>query len=270
MPELPEVETTRRGIEPLVVGATISEIVVRNPHLRWRVPRELNRRAAGRRIESVRRRGKYLVMHLGDGDLILHLGMSGSLRYLPEQSAPRKHDHVDWIFADGGTLRLSDPRRFGCLLHTADADRHPLLRALGPEPLSDAFDADHLHATCHGRRTAIKQHIMNARIVVGVGNIYANEALHRAGIHPLRAAGRVGKPRIAALVGAIKSVLLEAIEQGGTTLRDFVGSDGQPGYFRTSLHAYERAGEPCAGCGSSIRRVVSGQRATYYCPTCQR
>lgn len=270
MPELPEVETTRRGIEPLIVGATIREIVVRNPNLRWRVPRRLNRLAAGRRIESVRRRGKYLVIHLGDGDLILHLGMSGSLRYLDSPSTPNRHDHVDWIFADGGTLRFSDPRRFGCLLHSRNADGHPLLHGLGPEPLGAEFSADYLHAACRGRTSAIKQHIMNARTVVGVGNIYANEALHRAGIHPLRAAGRIARPRIEGLVASIKAVLLEAIAHGGTTLRDFVGSDGRPGYFRMSLCAYDRADLPCLRCGSPIRRIVSGQRATYYCAHCQR
>lgn len=270
MPELPEVETTRKGIEPLIVGATITEIIVRNPHLRWRVPPGIGRLTCGRRIESVRRRGKYLLLHLGDGDLILHLGMSGSLRYLREHAPPRKHDHVDWIFADGGTLRFSDPRRFGCLLHSDDARHHPLLRDLGPEPLDETFTAEYLHSTCRGRKAAIKQHIMNAHVVVGVGNIYANEALYRARIHPLRAAGRIGRPRLADLVADTKAVLREAIEQGGTTLRDFVGSDGKPGYFRMSLNVYDRAGEPCAHCGKPIRRIVSGQRATYYCPGCQR
>jgi formamidopyrimidine-DNA glycosylase len=257
MPELPEVETTRRGIEPLIVGATIAEVVVRDPRLRWPVPADLSRRVRRRRVRSVRRRGKYIVIGLDDGDLILHLGMSGSLRYLHESTAPRKHDHVDWIFVDGGTLRLSDPRRFGCLLHCDVASEHPLLRNLGPEPLDDGFSADYLYATCRGRTAAIKQHIMNARIVVGVGNIYANEALYRAGIHPQRAAGRISKPRTENLVAAIKAVLLEAIEHGGTTLRDFVGSDG-------------RAGEPCARCGRPIRRIVSGQRSTFYCASCQR
>lgn len=270
MPELPEVETTRRGIEPLIVGATISEIIVRNPHLRWRVPRGLSRLTRGRRIESVRRRGKYLLMHLDDGDLILHLGMSGSLRYLRESTAALKHDHIDWIFADGGTLRFSDPRRFGCLLHAADAERHPLLRDLGPEPLAETFTAEYLHSTCRGRKSAIKQHLMNAHIVVGVGNIYANEALYRARIHPLRAAGRIALPRIGILVDSIKAVLAEAIEHGGTTLRDFVGSDGKPGYFRMSLNVYDRAGDACGRCGRPIRRIVSGQRATYYCAACQR
>lgn len=270
MPELPEVETTRRGIEPLIVGATIDAMIVRDSRLRWPVPAGLGQLVRGRRIESVRRRGKYIVMAIGDGDLIVHLGMSGSLRYLQEPAAPRKHDHVDWIFRDGGTLRLSDPRRFGCLLHCANANEHPLLRGLGPEPLDDGFTPDYLYCTCRGRTATIKQHIMNARIVVGVGNIYANEALHRAGIHPQRAAGRISKPRIEALVAAIKAVLLEAITYGGTTLRDFVGSDGRPGYFRLALGAYDRAGEPCGRCGRAIRRTVSGQRATFYCASCQR
>jgi formamidopyrimidine-DNA glycosylase len=270
MPELPEVETTRRGIEPHVVGATIARLDVRDRRLRWPVPADLPERVAGRRIAAVHRRAKYLLFDLCGLELIVHLGMSGSLRYLRHSEPRKKHDHVDWIFADGGILRFNDPRRFGCLLYATDARRHPLLRALGPEPLSADFTAAHLAAVCSGRTASIKQVIMNAHTVVGVGNIYANEALFRAGIHPLRAAGRISTTRLAVLVDAIRAVLGEAIQMGGTTLRDFVGGDGKPGYFKQSLNVYDRADEPCKRCGTPIRRRIEGQRATYYCSRCQR
>jgi formamidopyrimidine-DNA glycosylase len=270
MPELPEVETTRRGIEPHIVGATIERLDVLDPRLRWPVPSDLPARAAGRRIAAVRRRAKYLLLDLSGLELIVHLGMSGSLRYLPENEPRKKHDHVDWVFAGGGILRFNDPRRFGCLLYATDAGRHPLLRELGPEPLNPEFTSQYLRQVCNGRKASIKQVIMNAHVVVGVGNIYANEALFRAGIHPVRAAGRISEHRLALLVGAIRAVLSEAIEMGGTTLRDFVGGDGKPGYFKQSLNVYDRVGEPCKRCATPIRRRVDGQRATYYCPRCQR
>lgn len=269
MPELPEVETTRRGIAPLIRGQVIEHAVVRDRRLRWPVPAGLEERIAGQRVHAVQRRAKYLLLRLDDCELIVHLGMSGSLRFLTSPTPPGAHDHVDWVFATG-TLRLNDPRRFGCVLLTDSADTHRLISGLGPEPLEAGFSADYLLEVCKGRRVAIKQLLMNASVVVGVGNIYANEALFRAGIHPRRAAGRISYERLQRLVAAVRSVLEESIAHGGTTLRDFVGGDGRPGYFRIALKAYERAGEPCERCGTPIRRIVQGQRATYYCASCQR
>lgn len=270
MPELPEVETTRRGIEPHVRGRTIARLEIREPRLRWPVAATLPAELPGRRIEGVGRRGKYLLIEAGDGALIVHLGMSGALRFHPEAPPPGRHDHYDLLFEHGSCLRFTDPRRFGSLHFSSAPLSHPLLASLGPEPLGDAFTAEYLAARCQGRRVAIKAHLMNARIVVGVGNIYANEALFRAGIHPLRAAGRIARPRFDALVHAIRDVLADAIERGGTTLRDFVGGDGLPGYFQLDLEVYGREGEPCRRCGGTVRAVVLGQRATYYCPGCQR
>ena len=270
MPELPEVETTRRGLEPHVVGRRIAAVEVREPRLRWRVPGDLPASLEGRRIEALGRRAKYLLFVVDDGTLLLHLGMSGSLRYLPKDEPLRPHDHVDIRLEGGGTLRFNDPRRFGSLHVTSAPREHPLLRDLGPEPLEPAFTADYLWQRARGRRVAIKQHLMNGRIVVGVGNIYASEALFRARIHPARAAGRVARARFPGLVDAVRAVLAEAIGHGGTTLRNFVGGDGRPGYFRQSLSVYERENAPCPACGTAIRRTVLGQRATYYCPRCQR
>lgn len=270
MPELPEVETTRRGIEPHVRGRTIRLLEVREPRLRWPIPDALPAALPGRRIEAVNRRGKYLLLNAGDGTLIVHLGMSGALRFHPLAPPPGRHDHYDLYFEHGGCLRFTDPRRFGSLHFSTAPLEHPLLASLGPEPLDEAFSADYLAAMCRGRRVAIKAHLMNARVVVGVGNIYANEALFRAGIHPLRAAGRISRARLGALVEAVRDVLSDAIERGGTTLRDFVGGDGQPGYFQLDLDVYGREGEPCRRCAGPVRAVVLGQRATYYCPACQR
>lgn len=270
MPELPEVETTRRGLEPYVVGRTIARVEVREPRLRWPVAKALPRTLAGARIGTLERRAKYLLFGTDAGTLLVHLGMSGSLRYLPSPQAPAPHDHVDVHFEGGGALRLNDPRRFGSVLLTKTPGTHALLKDLGPEPLGEAFDADYLWRASRGRRVAIKQHLMNGRIVVGVGNIYASEALYRAGIHPQRMAGRIAKPRFEPLVEAVRDVLRDAIEDGGTTLRNFVGGDGKPGYFRTSLRVYERAGLPCLRCGTPIVRRVLGQRATFFCPRCQR
>ncbi|HMB72104.1 MAG TPA: bifunctional DNA-formamidopyrimidine glycosylase/DNA-(apurinic or apyrimidinic site) lyase [Gammaproteobacteria bacterium] len=269
MPELPEVETTRRGIAPLIDGMIIERVIVRNRNLRWPVPEQLEARVAGQRVRSVTRRAKYLLIELDTSELIVHLGMSGSLRFLTAVAPPGPHDHVDWVFASG-TLRLNDPRRFGCVLLSARALEHKLIAGLGPEPLEGDFTLEYLRRACAGRKVAIKQLLMNAHVVVGVGNIYANEALFRAGIHPRRPAGRIARPRLQRLLDAVRAVLEESIAEGGTTLRDFVGSDGRPGYFRIALNVYERAGHPCPRCKAPIRRIVQGQRATYYCPSCQR
>ena len=270
MPELPEVETTRRGLAPFVVDTSIRQLTVREPRLRWPVAPGLAGDVAGRRIEALSRRGKYLLLELDRGCLLIHLGMSGSLRYLGRGEAIRTHDHFDIELESGGLLRYNDPRRFGSLHYTQEPALHPLLARLGPEPLGEAFTVEHLASEARGRRTAIKQLIMNGSVVVGVGNIYANEALYRAGIHPARAAGRVSRPRLERLRDEIRAVLEDALASGGTTLRDFVGGDGRPGYFRRSLSVYERNGSACKRCGTTIRRRVIGQRATYYCPACQR
>ena len=270
MPELPEVETTRRGLAPHVIGRTIARVEVREPRLRWPVAKSLARALKGARIDRLERRGKYLLFGTDAGTLLVHLGMSGSLRYLPAALERGLHDHIDVLFADGGALRLNDPRRFGSFMLTAKPSAHPLLKHLGPEPLGGDFDADYLWRASRGRRVAIKQHLMNGRIVVGVGNIYASEALFRAGIHPQRAAGRIARARFEPLVTSVRDVLRDAIDDGGTTLRDFVGGDGKPGYFRTSLRVYDRDGKPCVTCDTRIERRVLGQRATFYCPSCQR
>jgi formamidopyrimidine-DNA glycosylase len=270
MPELPEVETTRRGIKPYVSGQRIVKVIVRERRLRWPVQKGLEHQLCGQQIDKVSRRGKYLLLHTGAGTLIIHLGMSGSLRILPSDTAPQKHDHVDIVLSNQQCLRLRDPRRFGCIFWTTtDPLQHELLKHLGPEPLSEAFDADYLYTSSRKRKVAVKQLIMNSHIVVGVGNIYANEALFLAGIRPGLAAGRISKPRYQQLVNAIKTVLSNAIQQGGTTLRDFIASDGNPGYFQLQLNVYGRSGEPCPRCGAAIKSVHQGQRATYYCPKCQ-
>lgn len=271
MPELPEVETTLRGIEPAVTLRLIERVVVREPRLRWRVPDELVALASGQRVRQLRRRAKYLVFDLERGSMILHLGMSGSLRVMPATTAPLPHDHVDIILDSGQCLRFNDPRRFGSLLWTADDPlKHPLLIRLAPEPLSEEFDAAYLARVASGRRVAIKQLLMNSALVVGVGNIYASEALFQAGIRPQRSATRIRRDEFPALVRSVRKVLRAAIRQGGTTLRDYVNADGQPGYFRQKLFVYERAGDPCRVCRTPIKRIVQGQRATYYCPKCQQ
>lgn len=271
MPELPEVETTRRGIEPAVTSRTIDRVVVREPRLRWRIPGEITSLAPGQRVQQLRRRAKYLLFDLERGSMILHLGMSGSLRVMPADTVPLPHDHVDIVLDSGMCLRFNDPRRFGSLLWTADDPlKHPLLVRLAPEPLSDEFDAAYLARIAKGRRVAIKQLLMNSNLVVGVGNIYASEALFHAGIRPQRSAARIRRDEFAPLVRSIRKVLRAAIRQGGTTLRDYVSPDGTPGYFRQKLFVYERDGEPCRVCSTPIRRIVQGQRATYYCPRCQK
>lgn len=289
MPELPEVETTRRGIAPHLTGRTLTTVTVRDPRLRWPVPDQLATTLSGAQLVAVQRRAKYLLLRFGRaesatsqptlagavpdtglGTLILHLGMSGSLRVLPASTPAQAHDHIDLVFGEV-LLRLRDPRRFGAVFWTtADPLQHPRLRALGPEPLSDAFAVEHLHAAARGRRVAVKSLLMDNHVVVGVGNIYATEALFMAGIHPARRCDRIAFPRYRALTGAVKTVLAQAIAAGGTTLRDFQREDGRPGYFRIQLQAYGRAGEPCPRCGGVLKTRQIGQRASAYCPHCQR
>ncbi|MCB1773328.1 MAG: bifunctional DNA-formamidopyrimidine glycosylase/DNA-(apurinic or apyrimidinic site) lyase [Gammaproteobacteria bacterium] len=267
MPELPEVETTRRGIAPHLEGRRVSGCVVRQARLRWPIP-DL-RHLSGQTVRSVRRRAKYLLIDFDHGSMIIHLGMSGSLRVLPCDRPPRTHDHFDLCLGKQ-CLRLHDPRRFGAVLWSeGDPLQHPRLRALGPEPLSDAFDGRYLHAQARGRKTAIKNLVMDGRVVVGVGNIYASEALFLAGIHPLRPSGRIALARLERLGDAIKLVLGRAIERGGTTLRDFVNETGEPGYFAQELMVYGRAGQPCRQCGTPVLTRQIGQRASAYCPHCQ-
>jgi len=269
MPELPEVEVTRRGLQPQLAGRKISGVSVREPRLRWPVPRDVLA-LAGRTVSAVRRRGKYLLVDCGDGHLILHLGMSGSLRVLPPGTPPGKHDHFDLLLGDR-LLRLRDPRRFGAVLWAAgDVDAHPLLAHLGIEPLSRALTPQRLHALTRGNRIAIKNFLMDGRRVVGVGNIYASEALFRAGINPRRAARRLTVKESTKLTKAIKDTLQAAIRAGGSTLRDFVGADGAAGYFQQRYWAYDREGKPCRRCGTPIKRIVQGARSTFYCPTCQK
>ncbi len=271
MPELPEVETTRRGIAPHIAGRRVREVTVRQRQLRWPVSRRLDSDLPGQRIDTVDRRAKYLLLGTQAGTAIVHLGMSGTLRVLPRSAPPAAHDHLDVTLDDGAVLRFNDPRRFGSWHWTRRPPAtHPLLKDLGPEPLGDDFDGAHLYRRARGRRAAIKNLIMDSHVVAGVGNIYASEALFRAGIHPARPAGRIALARMVTLADAIRAVLGEAIRQGGTTLRDFTDSDGQPGYFQQELLAYGRAGEPCTRCGEPLRHRVIGQRATYFCVRCQR
>ena len=269
MPELPEVEVTRRGLAPHLAGRVISAVAVREPRLRWPVPQAV-RLLAGRTVRGVRRRGKYLLVDCGDGHLILHLGMSGSLRVLPPGTPAEKHDHFDLVLGDR-VLRLRDPRRFGAVLWTKDAvHTHPLIASLGIEPLSRALDPARLHALTRAHRTAIKQFLMDGRRIVGVGNIYASESLFRAGIHPRSRANRLTLERCARLAKAIKDTLRAAIRAGGSSLRDYVGADGHRGDFQSRYWVYDREGEACRRCGTKIRRVVQGQRSTFFCPRCQK
>lgn len=271
MPELPEVESTARGIAPHVLDRVITRLLVHEPRLRWRVHRKLGEWAQGQRIRAVGRRGKYLLLQVERGYLMIHLGMSGSLRVLPVRTALEPHDHVDIELDSGWLLRFNDPRRFGSVHHlTGDPAGHPLLRDLAPEPLDDAFDAEYLHRVLRRRRVAVKQAIMNGQLVVGVGNIYASEALFRAGIRPGRAAGSLTRAEAEALAVAIKAVLREAIEAGGTTIRDYVGAGGDEGGFSERLFVYGRAGEPCRQCGQPVKQRVQGGRATFWCAKCQR
>lgn len=271
MPELPEVETTLRGIAPHIVGKIVQAVVIRQHKLRWPIPPTVKRLLPGQRIDQVTRRGKYLLLHTAAGTLILHLGMSGSLRITRQRDAVEKHDHVDIVFDENCILRLRDPRRFGAVLWTSRSPHsHKLIRSLGPEPLSDEFNAATLFQQSRKRKIAIKPFIMDSKIVVGVGNIYANEALFQAGIRPTTPAGRVSLARYQRLLVAIKAVLSAAIKSGGTTLRDFTNGEGKPGYFQQKLQVYGRAGENCTNCGTHIKLIQQAQRATYYCPHCQR
>lgn len=270
MPELPEVETTRRGLAPHLLGHTVVALDIRQPRLRWPIARELRTLLPGQRIESIERRAKYLLVHTEPGSALLHLGMSGSLRVLPATTPVGAHDHVDWRLDSGRVLRYTDPRRFGCQLWQPRGKVHPLLVGLGPEPLSGDFDGDYLWARSRGRRAAVKLFLMDQAIVVGVGNIYAAEALFAAGVHPKRAAGSVSRERYARLAAEVKRILSHAITRGGTTLRDFISPDGAPGYFEQELFVYGRAGQPCKVCGTPIRVITLGQRSTFYCSRCQR
>ena len=275
MPELPEVETTRRGIAPYLIGRRVVGVTLRRPDLRWPIPAAISELLPGQRIDAVERRAKYLLLHTQAGSALLHLGMSGVLRVLPPDAPVGKHDHVDIALERTSTqagriLRFTDPRRFGCLLWQAPGEIHSLLANLGPEPLTDAFDGDLLWHLSRGRKAAVKLFLMDNAVVVGVGNIYASEALFAAGIDPRRAAGSISRARYARLASEVKRILAWAIERGGTTLRDFINPDGAPGYFFRELNVYGRAGEACQVCGTAIRQVVLGQRSTFWCPHCQR
>jgi formamidopyrimidine-DNA glycosylase (fpg) len=275
LPELPEVETTRRGIAPYLIGRRVLGVTLRRSDLRWPIPPEISTLLPGQRIDAVERRAKYLLLRTQIGSALLHLGMSGMLRVLPPDAPIGKHDHVDIALERTPSqapriLRFTDPRRFGCLLWQAPGEVHSLLANLGPEPLTDAFDGDLLWHLSRGRTAAVKLFLMDNAVVVGVGNIYASEALFAAGIDPRRAAGSVSRARYARLATEVKRILSWAIERGGTTLRDFLNPDGAPGYFFRELNVYGRAGEPCHVCGTSIRQVVLGQRSTFWCPRCQR
>ncbi|WP_017938516.1 bifunctional DNA-formamidopyrimidine glycosylase/DNA-(apurinic or apyrimidinic site) lyase [Zestomonas thermotolerans] len=270
MPELPEVETTRRGIEPYLKGQRVSRVLVRERRLRWPIPEDLDVRLSGQRIQAVERRAKYLLIRAESGTLIGHLGMSGSLRLVECGLPAGRHEHVDIELESGLALRYTDPRRFGALLWSQDPLHHELLARLGPEPLGEEFDGERLYQLSRGKQLAVKPFIMDNAVVVGVGNIYATEALFAAGIDPRRPAGSIARARYLRLGEAIKRILAQAIECGGTTLRDFVGGDGKPGYFQQELFVYGRAGEFCKSCGSTLRETRLGQRASVYCPRCQR
>ena len=271
MPELPEVETTRRGIAPHLLNQRVGRVSIRNPRLRWPIPADLPGLLRGRKILAVERRGKYLLIRFHHGHLLLHLGMSGSLRVLESSRPAQKHDHFDLCLTGGLCLRMRDPRRFGAVLWTDEPpEQHPLLANLGPEPLGDHFDGTHLHHLGQVRRSAIKNLIMDSRVVVGVGNIYASESLYRAGIHPQRTSNRISADRYDLLAKAIREVLSAAIAQGGTTLRDFQQEDGRPGYFAQQLQVYGRTNQPCPQCGGPIRHRKIGQRSSFFCARCQR
>ncbi len=268
MPELPEVETTRRGLAPLIEGQALRQFAVHQPMLRWPVsiPNEL----PGHVVQRLRRRGKYLLFDFEHGSLIVHLGMSGSLRFVERETPRLLHDHVELDFGGVHLVRLNDPRRFGCVLwQPGGGETHPLLASLGPEPLENEFSGQGLFEKARARKVAVKLFVMNSHIVVGVGNIYANEALFLAGVRPTRAAGRIPRGRFEDVARAIRMVLDDSIRVGGTTLRDFLNPEGKPGYFRQSLRVYDRADQPCVRCGAGIESVVLGGRSTYYCPSCQ-
>jgi formamidopyrimidine-DNA glycosylase len=271
MPELPEVETTLRGLAPHVAGRRIVALALHEPRLRWRVADDLPAKLAGQRITSTGRRAKYLLIGLESGSLIVHLGMSGTLRVLPARTPRLAHDHYDLLLDSGATLRFNDPRRFGSLHYTTgDPRQHPLLARLAPEPFDPQFDPDYLWRITRRRRASIKQVLMNSRLVVGVGNIYASESLFRSRIRPRRRAQSLSREEAKRLVRAVRAVLSMAIEVGGTTLRDYVGANGEPGYFRQKLYVYERAGKACRVCGTPVRQLTQQGRSTYYCSSCQK
>ncbi len=270
MPELPEVETTCRGISPHIIGKKITHTVIRQRQLRWPVPSSLTELISGQTVLNVSRRAKYLLLELNHGTLIIHLGMSGSLRIVTTDHSVGKHDHLDFIFSDNTVLRYNDPRKFGAILWSPDAiNTHPLIKPLGPEPLSTDFDGPYLYQRASSRKTPVKAFIMDSRVVVGVGNIYASESLYQAGIHPSRQAGRIALKRYQELAVAIKAVLCTAIDHGGTTLRDFVNEQGNPGYFQQSLAVYGRSHQPCPQCSGPIKNIRICQRSSYYCSRCQ-
>lgn len=271
MPELPEVETSRRGIEPYLQSKVITRVTIRQHKLRWPIPKNLPSLAQGQKIQAVCRRAKYIYLKLDNGNIIIHLGMSGSLRICSPDTSAEKHDHIDIQVSSNKILRLRDPRKFGCVLwEKGSIDEHRLIKPLGPEPLDDVFTAAYLHDKAHNRQCSIKALIMNSHIVVGVGNIYASEALFRAGINPKRKAGNISLPRFEKLVAAIKLTLQLAIDEGGTTLRDFTGINGQPGYFAQKLLVYGRSGKNCTQCDGTIKQFTQQARSTFYCTTCQR
>ncbi|PCI76580.1 MAG: DNA-formamidopyrimidine glycosylase [SAR86 cluster bacterium] len=271
MPELPEVETTRRGIEPHIEDKKVSKVILRRKTLRWPITPALSQDLPGETFKSVSRRGKYLLLATKKGTLLIHLGMSGSLRIVDTNRPAAKHDHVDIVLTNNKVLRYTDPRRFGCMLWVTEfIESHPLLASLGPEPLSDNFHPDYLFKKSRTRNVTVKTFIMDSKVVVGVGNIYANESLFLAGINPKRSAGKISKPRYVKLVACIQQVLQRAIDVGGTTLRDFTDSNGEPGYFAQSLHVYGRKGEPCHVCKSTLKESRQGQRSTVYCCQCQK
>jgi formamidopyrimidine-DNA glycosylase len=270
MPELPEVEVTRLGLLPCLVEECVERVEVRSPTLRYPVPADLESSLKGRKLRDIRRRGKYLLFDFRPGTLIVHLGMSGSLRLVPLGTVAARHDHLDLVFRTHA-LRLHDPRRFGVVLwHLGDAAEHPLIAPLGLEPFSDDLTPEWLVRAVHRRRAPIKQILMDSHTLVGIGNIYASESLFHARIRPLTAGDRLGRQRCARLIAAIRSTLEAAVEAGGSTLRDFARSDGSPGYFQQHYFVYDRAGEPCRVCGTPIRALRLGQRSTFYCPRCQR
>ena len=273
MPELPEVETTRKGIQPKVDQQTITAFIIRDGRLRWPVENHLQKTLPGLVVKSVERRGKYILLNTAKGSLLIHLGMSGNLRILPTGSELQKHDHIDIEFANGYLLRLNDPRRFGSVLwHDANlgtVESHKLLAKLAPEPLTEAFNGDYFHQKTRNRKVAIKSLVMNSQVVVGAGNIYANESLFMSGIHPQTQANLLSRKQCNLLVENIKSVLIAAIKQGGTTLKDFLSPDGKPGYFVQQLKVYDQAGNACPTCHTPIQRIMLNQRATYFCSQCQ-
>lgn len=271
MPELPEVETTLRGIKPHLIAQTVAKVIVRHHQLRWPIPHNLEQILQHQTILDIQRRGKYLLFITDIGTLILHLGMSGRVCILSEFNAAKKHDHVDIFFANQTYLRFTDPRRFGALLWTdEDPHQHPLLINIGPEPLSNEFDGHHLWEHARGRTISVKAYIMNSKIVAGVGNIYATEALFQSCIRPAKSAGKVSLAHYEQLATSIKNILAKAIKKGGTTLKDFRKSDGSPGYFSLELQAYGRCGLPCLRCQTLLKSSQIGQRSTVYCPRCQK